>query len=146
MRHLADSYRIPLLNKLLIVAAITSNCFKQNCTDPEKDKELENNLANQESEDDISVLENFIDTRVTKQQQQQQQHKQQQQQKQQQKQQQESRISNKSFEVNPNVFYERIIENMTSEISFLKNQLQSKENYFLEEINFLRNQITTTNS
>ena len=39
-----------------------------------------------------------------------------------------------------------MVSQVQSKVSFLRSQLRSKENYFLEEINFLREQLESASS
>ena len=51
-----------------------------------------------------------------------------------------------AVEVNQYYFYERIFCQLQSEVLFLRSQLKSKENYFLEEIKFLLEQLDSASS
>ena len=85
-----------------------------------------------------------IDSQQQQQQQQQQHHQQQQQHQQQQKQQQQQdQHSEAPIQAATQDQQERLIQNLQSEVLFLREQLRNQENYFLGEITFLRNQFAT---
>ena len=49
-------------------------------------------------------------------------------------------------ELNQYYFHERMVSQLQSKVLFLRSQLKSKENYFLEEINFLRQQLESASN
>ena len=51
-----------------------------------------------------------------------------------------------AVEVNQYCFYEGMVSQLQSEVLFLRSQLKSKRNYFLEEIKFLRKQLESASS
>ena len=51
-----------------------------------------------------------------------------------------------AVEVNQYCFYEGMVSQLQSEVLFLRSQLKSKKNYFLEEIKFLKKQLESASS
>ena len=49
-------------------------------------------------------------------------------------------------EVNQYYFHEKMVYKLQSKVLFLMSQLKSKENYFLQEINFLRQQLESASN